>query len=151
MPELLRSAAEGRKLPSGLQNSSTGSQGIRQDGVCMRGWAGVHEAEQGIDLSPGTIMGRDAVSLGQVARMMSFPLLGSVTSPPEGQGLQAGGWAAKNPVEQAGFHGHSLCHRTPRSTLGWAGRSRLWFEALPRSKQDQPWDWGQGCQQCTEP
>ena len=76
MPALLRSAAEGRKLPSGLQNSSTGLQGIRQDGVCMRGWAGVHEAEQGIDLSPGTIMGRDAVSLGQVARMMSFPLLG---------------------------------------------------------------------------
>ena len=31
-----------------------------------------------------------------------------------------------------------MCHRTPRSTLGLVGCSRLRFEALPRSREDQP-------------
>ena len=57
MPALGRSAAQGSKLRSGLQNSSTGSQSVRQNCVRMR--ACVHAcvpgqacAEQGIELLP---------------------------------------------------------------------------------------------------
>ena len=56
MPALGRSAAQGSKLPSGLQNSSTGSQSVGQNCVrvraCVRAWPGVCEAGQGIELLP---------------------------------------------------------------------------------------------------
>ena len=67
-----------------------------------------------------------------------FPPLGISYQPTGGAGAAGGVGAEKNPVERVGFHGHSMCHRTPRSTLGWVGRSRLWSEALPRSREDQP-------------
>ena len=161
MPALGRSAAQGSKLRSGLQNWSTGSQSVGQDCVCMhacvRACLARHLRSRAGNRTfalAGSV-GRDAVSRGWVTRMMSFLLLGSVTGQPEGQGRQAGRgrkrilwseWAvtatacATEPQgpRWAGWAVHSFglrpCHAAERiSSPGLGGRQPCTEASLPRN------------------
>lgn len=78
------------------------------------------ERSGGIDLGPGMIMGRDAVSLGRVAPIVSFLLFGSVTSPAEGQGRQVRRGRKRIPWSEWAFTG-TLVPQTPRVHTGLGG------------------------------
>ena len=130
MPALGRSAAQGSKLRSGLQNWSTGSQSVGQDCVCMhacvRACLARHLRSRAGNrtFALAGSMGWDAMSRGWVARMLSFLLLGSVTSPPEGQGWQAGRGQKRIPWSEWAFTGPA-CATEPQGPrwAGWAVRS----------------------------
>ena len=128
MPALGRSAAEGRELPSRLQNLTTGSQSIGQDCVymhaCVCAWAGVHEVERELDLLPWHDHGAGCSLTRAGGSNAVFPPLMISYQPTGGAGAADREGAEKNPMERVGFHGYGLCHRPPRSTLGgWAIRS----------------------------
>ena len=89
--------------------------------ACVRARAGMHEVERGLDLLPWHDHGAGCSLTRAGGSNAVFPPLLISYQPTGGAGAAGREGAEKNPMERVGFHGHGLCHRFPRSTLGgWA-------------------------------
>ena len=124
MPALGRSAAERRELPSGLQNSTTGSQSIGQDCVYMhawvRAWAGVREVQRELDILPWHDHGAGcSLTRAGGSNAVFPPLMISYQPTGGGRGSRQGGGRKRTPWSEWAFTGMA-CATDPRGPR-WVG------------------------------
>ena len=99
----------------------TRSQGRKASNKTVCAWAGMREAERGLDLLPWHEHGAGCSLTRAGSSNAVYPPLWISYQPTGGTGAAGGEGAETNPVERVDFHQHGLCQRPLRSTLGWVG------------------------------